>query len=751
MDRYTSFIIRRRWLVIGTWIAVLIAAIAAAAMWAGPTTTAFTNDTRTESGKAGELLERAGQGDQATAGQIVIAASNDIPGGVRNAEVTQAVEGLVGEIRSSSSDVTVGDPYGQGAQLSPDGRISITSLDLGTGTDSVVQDRVDTIKEIADSADIPGVAVEFSDPRFDEVPPSGTSEGIGVLLALIILLIAFGSVIAAGLPILSALFGVGVGASVLFLFQNVMNVPNFAISVTMILGIGVGIDYALLIVTRFRSGLHEGLDTDAAVRTAMLRAGRSVVFAGCTVIIAMCGILISGGDLGPSLTFAAIAGILGTLIASVSLLPALLSVIGTRVNSLSLHWLRKRRGKDPDKALEGVWASKWSRRIQQRPWVGVATAVLILVILSIPAFSLRLGFSDAGNRSTDATTRVAYDYVTEGFGVGANGPLVLVAEYPDGTDPQAALGTLQQRIQADPDVAQGGVTPPIPVGQVDGNQIAVMSVNPATGPQDEATTELIERLRSEVIPDSLGPDSDISVSVTGITAGAIDYADITLELLPWTIAAVLAAAFVLLVLAFRSIVVPVKAVIVNVLSLGAAYGVIVAIFQWGWAGSLFGVGWAGPIDAWVPIMLFVTAIGLSMDYEVFLVSRIKERFERTGDATTSVAEGLASTARVITCAALIMVCVFLSLAFMPDRSLKILGVGLAVAVFIDASIVRLLLVPSTMEILGKANWWFPSWLSWLPRVDGSHDDDIPDVRSNDDGSRDTAPSAPADAEGKLVK
>lgn len=743
MDRYIAFVIRRRWLVIGTWVVVLIAAIAAAVMWAGPTTTTFTNDLRTESGKAGQLLENAGQGDEATAGQIVVAASPQVPGGVNNPQVTEAVNNLVGDIRATSPDVTVGDPYAPGAQISADDRISVTTLDLGTGTDAEVQDRVDSIKSIADDTQIPGVSVEFSDPRFDEAPPSGAAEGVGVLLALIILLIAFGSVVAAGLPILSALFGVGVGASILFLVQNFMNVPNFAISVTLILGIGVGIDYALLIVTRFRSGLHEGLSVERAVTVAMQRAGRSVLFAGCTVIIAMCGILISGGELGPALTFAAIIGILGTLIASLSLLPALLSVIGTGVNRLSLHWLRKRRGKDPDRALEGVWAKKWSARIQERPWVGVTVAVLVLVVLSIPAFQMRLGFSDAGNRSTEATTRVAYDYVTDGFGVGANGPLIVVAKYPEGSNPEATLSTLSERIAADPDVIDNGVTPIIPVGVTDGSQVAVMTVIPASGPQDEATTDLVERLRSDVIPGAVGSNPDVSVQITGITAGSIDYAEVTLDLLPWSIAAVLAAAFILLVLAFRSIVVPIKAVIVNVLSLGAAYGVIVAIFQWGWGASIFGVGRAGPIDSWVPMMLFVTAIGLAMDYEVFLVSRIKERWEKTGDATTSVAEGLASTARVITCAALIMICVFLSLAFLPDRSLKILGVGLAVAVLIDASIVRLLLVPSTMEILGKANWWFPSWLEWIPRLDGMHKDEDDDPV--------TAPEESTRTGGKLVR
>ncbi|WP_020104998.1 MMPL family transporter [Nocardia sp. 348MFTsu5.1] len=722
MDRYAAFIIRRRWLVIGGWVVVLIGAIFAASMWAGPTTTSFTSDTRTEAGRAAELLEQAGQEKQANATQIVIAAP-EIDGGVRNPDVEAQVTALVSDITASSPDVTVTDPYGPQSQISADGRIAVASLDVGTGTDAEVQDRIDDIKAIAEDNQIAGVDVEFSDPRFDDAPPNGAAEGVGVLLALIILLIAFGSVVAAGLPIVSALFGIGVGASVLFLVQNFMDIPNFAISVTLILGIGVGIDYALLIVTRYRSGIHDGLDVNQAVTVAMVRAGRSVLFAGGTVIIAMGGILLSGGNLGPALTFAAIAGILATLIASLSLLPALLAVIGTHINSLSLHWLRKRKGKDPNKALEGVWAKKWSARIQRTPWVGVAGAVLILLILSIPAFQLRLGFSDAGNRPTSATTRVAYDYVTEGFGVGANGPLIVVADYPAGTNPQAELETLRTAIAADPQVAENGVAPAFQVGQADGKDISIIQVNPVSGPQDEATTELVNRLRDETIPDALGPDSDVTVQITGLSAGSIDYAEVTLDLLPWTIAAVLAAAFILLVLAFRSIVVPVKAVIVNVLSLGAAFGVIVAIFQWGWGAGIFGVGRAGPIDSWVPMMLFVTAIGLSMDYEVFLVSRIKERYVRTGNATTSVAEGLASTARVITCAALIMICVFLSLVFLPDRSLKILGVGLAVAVFIDASVVRLLLVPSTMEILGKANWWFPTWLEWIPRLDGMHQDE----------------------------
>jgi RND superfamily putative drug exporter len=394
------------------------------------------------------------------------------------------------------------------------------------------------------------------------------------------------------------------------------------------------------------------------------------------------------------------------MVASVTLLPAVLGFVGRNIDKLGLpHRARARTDR------RSFWY-RWSRVVQHRPWPALVVGTALLVLLAIPMFGIRLGFGDAGNRPTSDTTRRAYDLIEDGFGPGANGPLLLAAPTPDGSSDLQALRTLSDELNQTAGVAFA--SPPIPSEQGDA---AVIRVQPTTSPQDEATEQLVHRLRDQVVPRAIA-GTDLTVKVGGATAAGVDFSEYNGERLPWLIATVLVLSFVLLTVVFRSLLVPLKAVVMNLLSVGAAYGVLVAVFQWGWGAGLIGLGKEGPIDAWVPMMLFAVTFGLSMDYEVFLLSRMREAYDRTHDNATAVADGLAATARLITAAAAIMFCVFAAFVLGEDRALKMFGLGLATAVLLDATVVRLVLVPATMELLGDRNWWLPGWLHRvLPRLD----------------------------------
>ncbi len=711
--------VRRRKLVLLGWLVAVLVAAGLAVAFGGQTITNFADDDRTESGRALALFNEATGGSAADQARVVVSTDASVAGGVRNPAVREQVEALRQRITDLDPATAMADMYAPGnpsdVAISPDGAVGYTTLTLPNESDSVRSARVTEIKQAAAGFAAPGAMVNFGGDWFADQTPPGVGEAIGLTLALIILLIAFGSLVAAGLPLLTALTGVGIGASVVVLLQNVLDTPGFAVSLTAMLGIGVGIDYALLILTRFRTALATADTVEDAVVTAMDTAGRSVAFAGATVSIAIAGLLTQGGVIGPTMTISGCAGVLSVMAAALTLLPALLAMVGRNVDRLRMPWRSR------DVTADGRWAHRWSGLVQRHPWAGVICALAILIVLSIPAFDLRLGFGDAGNRAATDTTRVAYDELARGFGAGSNGPLILLTELPE--DGPARLAELGRQVAATPGVA--AVSPPIPLGRADGHDVAMLNVTPTTGPQDEATATLVHDLRERVIP-----GSGLPVQVTGAAVGGEDFAELTLSRLPLMVALVLIFSFLLLALAFRSIVVPVKAIIMNMLSLGAAFGVLVAVFQWGWGMSLIGVGKVGPTEAWVPVVLFAVAFGLSMDYEIFLVSRIRERFLASGDATTSVTEGLAATARVITAAAAIMVCVFASFVFFDERGLKAMGLGLATAVLVDATIVRMLLVPATMEILGRANWYWPSWLRRLPSLDGVHrDEPLPVVAS----------------------
>jgi RND superfamily putative drug exporter len=468
------------------------------------------------------------------------------------------------------------------------------------------------------------------------------------------------------------------------------------------IGLGVGIDYALLIVTRYRQGLRDGLEPESAIALSLNTAGRSVLFAGATVIIALLGMFVIGLDAIRGLAVACVLAVLTTMVASVTLLPAVLGFAGRNIDKFGLPHRKHAEGD----YRESFW-HRWSRVIQRRPWPAAIVGLVVLLVLAAPVFSLRLGFSDTGNRPTTDTTRRAYDLLSEGFGPGSNSPFLLVTELPNGESDLAVMQRLQQQLDETPGVRFASPPQPNEAGDA-----ALMTVIPDRSPQDKETANLVEDLRDKVIP-PVTAGTGLDVKVGGLTPVSNDFSDYTQVRLPIFIGAVLVLSFLLLMTVFRSLLVPLKAVIVNLLSIGAAYGVIVAVFQWGWGKSLIGVGKEGPIEAWAPMMLFAIVFGLSMDYEVFLLSRIKEEYDRSGDNALAVADGLAATARVITAAAAIMFCVFGSFVLGDERALKLFGMGLAVAVLVDATIVRLVLVPATMELLGDRNWWLPKWLDRL--------------------------------------
>jgi RND superfamily putative drug exporter len=509
-----------------------------------------------------------------------------------------------------------------------------------------------------------------------------------------------------GLPIITALFALGVGISGITLFTHVFDTAEFAPQLAFMIGLGVGVDYALFILTRFRNGLDEGMDKREAAIAAVDTAGRAVLFAGITVMISLMGMLLLGLPFLYGVATAAAIAVLFTMIAALTLLPALLAIAGDWVNRLRIPGLGS-GGRSID---ENGWWFRWSRRIQRRPWVAALLAGALLIALCIPTLSLRLGTNDAGTDPAGTTTREAYDLLAEGFGPGFNGPFQIVAALPEkGND--EVLQKLSSELKS-----EEGVEAVTDVTLNPNETVGVFQLYPTTSPQSEATTELLDRVRDDVIP-PVEESTGAQIHVGGINAIFEDFGNAIAGKLPLFIGVVVLLSALLLMIVFRSIWVPLKAVLMNLLSIGAAFGLIVAVFQWGWGASLIGVDATGPIISFFPIFLFSIIFGLSMDYEVFLMSRIHEEWEHSKDATESVTRGLALTGRVITAAAAIMVTVFASFMIGEDRIIKLFGLGLASAVFIDAVIIRSVLVPAVMQLLGERAWWFPDWLDRiLPRL-----------------------------------
>jgi putative drug exporter of the RND superfamily len=742
---------RRRRAVVVLWIGILVAISGLSTAFGGTFRDVFELP-GSESQEAFDLLEEHGvDAYTGESGQVVFTADD-----VTAPEVRRGMEALFAELDAALEDSEIVSPYdaGAGHQISDDGRIAYGAVNLADrGTDEYEED-AETARSLIDAAAVPGTQIELGGDVFIE-EAEFSSEAIGLIAAIVILLIAFGSLLAMGLPLLTALFGIGTGVALVTLVVNFVNMPSFATQTVLMIGIGVGIDYALFIVTRYREELTNGTTPEAAVVRALSTAGRAVLFAGTTVIIAILGLLLIGLDMVRGLAVGISIGVATTMLATLTLLPAVLGFVGRNIDRLGLpHRRRAQAGGDH----RSIWF-RWSRVIQRRPWPALIIATGVLLLLAAPLFSLRLGFGDTGNQPTDTTTRRAYDLISEGFGPGSNGPLLIAAETPAGASDVAVLEELAAELNRTPGVAFAA-----PPRANDSASAAFMTVIPTTSPQDEATTDLVHALRDEVIPPVV-EGSTAEVKVGGGPSAVVDVAEYMNQRLLWLIAAVLAVSFLVLVVVFRSVVVPVQAIVMNLLSVGAAYGILVAVFQWGWGAGLLGIGRAGPIDAWVPMMLFAIVFGLSMDYEVFLLSRIREHYDRSRDKPLSptapseagdwrrrhnsiaVANGLASTARVITAAAAIMVCVFGAFVLGDERSLQMFGLGLAAAIAIDATIVRLMIVPSAMEVVGGRNWWLPDWLDRvLPRIDFDRAD-----APTGDGDRSGAPGEARGAEPVAVE
>ena len=704
-----------------------------------------------------------GQGD-GQPGSIVFKA--DLDEGVNDPRVVAVMAELVDFTRGLDEDLLVVSPYEAGPQPQialegpQAGKIAFADITVGLSIDQLeageyggeILDKADELLDEAGLAD--EVQIEGGGAILGGFEPPET-ELIGLAFAVIVLVLAFGSVLAMGLPIGVAVAGVGTGIGIISLLTNVMSIPDFATQIGAMIGLGVGIDYALFIVTRYRATLAAGYAPIDAIGIALDTAGRSVIFAGLTVVVSLMGMLLIGLPFISGLGIGAASTVAVTMIASVTLLPAMLGLVGDRLEVTKIRGLLVAglasvalftagigvTAVAAPAALAGVailflWGIlplakvrlpgyrllnrpiptqkakpiretipyRWSRLIQAHPWLAMGGGVAVLLLLASPLLGLRLGFSDEGNYPEDTTTRKAYDLIVEGFGPGVNGPL-LITVVPDDPAAAAQVQPLFGAIEAMPGVASAALVPNNFADPAASDAYLIRAI-PTTSPQDEVTEQLVETLRDEVIP---AAGEGLAVSVTGTVPANIDFTQYLSTRILVFFGVVLTLSFILLMAVFRSLVVPFKAVVMNVLSIGASYGMVVAIFQWGWFGDLFGIAGA-PIEPFIPMMLFAIVFGLSMDYEVFLLSRVKEEYERTGDTQNSVADGLAGTARVITTAAAIMIVVFGSFMFEDNRIIKLFGLGLAMAVFLDATLVRMLLVPATMELLGTKNWWFPRWL-----------------------------------------
>ena len=610
--------------------------------------------------------------------------------GLRSASGEAAMRDVLADVAALPRVTTIASPLADASRVSEDGTIAFATVEFSPGGPPYLEDIAMEMRAVADTASID---VAFGGDMFAEEEMPAT-ELLGLLAAAVILLLAFGSVIAMGLPLATAIAGILVSLTAVGIWAAVVDTPDFTGQVAAMIGIGVGIDYALLIVTRHRAALQRGATVPAAISEAMSTAGRAVVFAGITVMISLLGLLLVRLDFLRGLAFGTATAVAVAVVAAITLLPALLALVGTRIDRL--HVGPRRRHEGP------TLSARWSRAVSRRPLRSALLGGGVLVALALPAVGMRLAVADAGNDPAGTTTREAYDRLADGFGAGVNGPLFLVIDTPT-DEARAAVATIVDDVAATPGIAFVEAAQSSPDGA-----ISTFAAFPTTAPQSEATEHLVNHLREEL------PDN---VHIGGATAINIDFSSTLAARLPWFIGGVLVLSFVLLLVVFRSVLVPLKAVLMNLLSIGAAYGVMVMVFQWGWFGSLLGVDQGAPIEPWAPMMLFAIVFGLSMDYEVFLLSAIREEYDRTGDNRTAVIDGLGSTARVITAAAAIMVCVFGSFVFADVRSLKLIGLGLAVAVLIDATLVRMVLVPATMELLGDRNWWLPRWANRvLPRL-----------------------------------
>jgi len=704
MRSLARWCIAHRRIVIIAWVVALIAANAIGQAVGSDYNSNFKGPSTAGSQQALNLLAKYFPTHKGDSASIVFESSAPITSSAVHAEVT----GLLTKVASLRHVTDVVTPYAGAHAISPGGHIAYATVLFDQRSFALPKAAIDAVINTAEGARTSTLQIQLGGSPIEQVQPpkTGPSTGVGILAALIILLITFGTLVAAGLPLIIALLALGTAIGLIAVLTHVVDVVNFTPELAAMIGLGVGIDYALFIVTRYRSGLDSGLDPDEAIVTAMDTSGRAVLFAGVTVVIAMLGQLLVGVSflrgpaIGSSLT------VLLTMVAALTLLPAVLSKLGRGIDRWDIFGQRRRSA---GRSGPGFW-ERWAAMIQRRPLVAAAVSLLILLVLASPILALRLGSADAGTDAKGTTTRQAYDLLAKGFGAGFNGPMQVVAKLPSAGDTGAAKA-LRAGFVGLPDVA--AVAPPTysPNGL-----LAVINVFPKTSPQAAATTTLLNRLRDDVIP-PLERSTKAAVYVGGTTALFADFSSLLSSKLPLFIGAVVLISALLLLAVFRSLFIAVKAIAMNLLSVAAAFGVVVAVFQWGWLGGVIGISTTSPIAAFLPVMVFAIVFGLSMDYEVFLMSRMHEEWERTGDAAHAMRHGLASTGRVITAAAAIMVCVFGSFILGDSLTIKLFGVGLATAVFLDAFLIRMVLVPALMALMGPRAWWLPRGLDRrLPRL-----------------------------------
>ncbi|HEV2641036.1 MAG TPA: MMPL family transporter [Actinocrinis sp.] len=706
MSSLARWCFRHRFAVIIGWLGLLIAL----ALMSQAVKTTYDNSLvlpGTDSGSAQNLLLRAAPAQAGDSDQIVWQVAG---GTVTDPAVEQRVSAMLTEVSHSPEVSSVTSPYTPGGkvQISPDGRTAYATVTFTKVADNLAVADITRVITTATAADQPGLTVELGGKAISsaEQLPASTASLIGLAAAALILLLVFGSLLGMALPIVTAVAGVGSGLLLMSPLSHLMSVNGIAPVLGALIGLGVGVDYALFIVTRHRRGLQAGMDPEHAAVEALNTSGRAVLFAGGTVCIALLGLLTIGLDFIDGLAVPAAITVVCTVFAAITLMPALFGVLGMRV--LSRRQRRRLRAGEPERAAngQGVWA-RWSRQVPRFAPVLATLGLVIMVVVSLPVLHLRLGFADASNDPASSHTYKSYEMLADGFGPGVNGPLLVVAETRSPAD-QAALARLATALGDQPGVA-AVETAPAQAEPGTGSAIELIQVLPTTAPQDPATSALTSRLRDTVIP-QYTRDTTLQVHVGGLTATFDDFATVTGAKLPWLLLTITGFSFLLLMLAFRSLLIPAVTAVLNLLAAAASFGVLTAFFQWGWGTRALGLGSPSPIEGYLPELVLAVLFGLSMDYQVFLVSRMAEEWSRTKDNTQAVLSGLTHTARVITAAAMIMIAVFIAFVFMGQRDIAEFGIGLAAAVALDAFVLRTALVPSVMYLCGRANWWLPGWL-----------------------------------------
>ena len=741
MGPISRFAVRKPWIAIGAWIIILIAIFGGASKFAGAYNDSFSLPD-TESTKAQEVLQAKFGGLASNANANILFSPET--GTIQQPSVKASIDQLEAKVKQIGSVAAVESPYttpgaAQRGLISPNGEVGRMQVTFKVPDNEVPQADVKQLVsdvQAANTAELKvGVGGQVVDFASSEPPKS---EGIGVLVAIVILLIMFGSIVAAGLPILTALIGLSAGISLVTLAANVVNIATFGPTLAAMIGLGVGIDYALFVINRYRQAVLVGREPKDAALEAVNTAGRAVVFAGTTVVIALGGLFVLRLSFMNGLAIGAGITVITVMFTAVTLLPAVLSLLGRKAFAWRMPWARK-----PKASPEGKGFAKYGDTLQKRPWLYGSLALLFMIVLAIPMFGMRSGFPDAGGRPEGNTTRIAYDLTTEGFGAGANGPFLVVVEMPNAGSVPAASALSQKLGKAPGGAAASPVIPGTPSVTPDGTT-AIIQVQPTTGPQDQATSDLLENLRTNVIPTATA-GTGLTAYVGGSTAVVDDFSQVLADALPLFLAVVVGLGFLVLVLLFRSLVIPLTAAATALLSFGAALGITVFVFQWGYLTDIFGVTGTGPILPFLPIMLFSILFGLSMDYQVFLVSRMQEEWTRTKDNRTAVRRGLGGSGRVVAAAAAIMFSVFISFVFGDDTTIKMFGLSLAVAIALDAFVIRLVLVPSLMTVLGSANWYLPKWLQKiLPEVHIETEEEaaeIADITTDDEPASAEKPTA----------